>query len=306
MRKKKRSTRGLVQTYAMLAPNLLLFLATSVYPILWALRYMFVEYDGINPAKFVGLDNFVRIFTRDDVYWQAVRNTLVFASGKIIIVIPLAFIVAILINKPKRLYGFVQAVIFSPTIMSAAVMALVFYLLFNVYNGEINRMLMAIGLTKIPINWLGFDMAMVTVIIISVWGSIGNYMVYFLAGLQQIPLEMYESADIDGASTRQKLFRITLPLLGPVLKIILMLSIIFAFMDMQSIMVLTQGGPFQATNVMYLYVYQLYYSSSSAGGGSFRPQYGYGAAVSVVSACIVGAVTVIYLFLSRKLDKLSD
>jgi raffinose/stachyose/melibiose transport system permease protein len=267
---------------------------------------MFVEYDGINPAKFVGLDNFVRIFTRDDVYWQAVRNTLVFASGKIIIVIPLAFIVAILINKPKRLYGFVQAVIFSPTIMSAAVMALVFYLLFNVYNGEINRMLMAIGLTKIPINWLGFDMAMVTVIIISVWGSIGNYMVYFLAGLQQIPLEMYESADIDGASTRQKLFRITLPLLGPVLKIILMLSIIFAFMDMQSIMVLTQGGPFQATNVMYLYVYQLYYSSSSAGGGSFRPQYGYGAAVSVVSACIVGAVTVIYLFLSRKLDKLSD
>ena len=296
----RHKTKDTLQTYAMLLPNLFLFLVISVYPVVWALQYMLFDYDGIIQAKFVGLDNFVRVFTRDPVFWKSVVNTFVYAGGKIALIIPLAFMAAFLINRPKRLYAGVQAIIFSPTIMSSAVMALVFYLLFNVYNGEVNRMMQTAGLISAPINWLGRQNAMKTVIIVAVWGGVGNYMVYFLAGLQQIAPDMYESADIDGAQPLTKLFKITLPLLGPVLKTILMLAIIHAFQDMTSILVLTEGGPFNATKVMFLHIYQLYYPP--ADGAPFHPQYGYGAAVSVVAAAIVGVITLGYTRISKKLD----
>lgn len=292
--------KGYIQSYLMLLPNLVLFLVITVYPVIWALQYMLYEFNGITDAKFIGLANFERIFTRDPIFWTSVVNTLVYAAGKIILVIPLALLAAMALNKPKRLYAGVQSILFSPTIMSSAVMSLVFYLLFNVYNGEFNRMLMNTGIISRPLNWLGRDMAMGTVIIVAVWGGLGNYMVYFLAGLQQISPEMYESAELDGATAVTRFFKITIPLLGPVLKVILMLAIISAFQDMASIMVLTEGGPFNATKVMFLYIYQLYYPMSDT--AAFRPQYGYGAAVSVVAAMLVGVITVIYMRMSKKLD----
>lgn len=294
--------KGYLQSIAMLLPNLLLFLLVSVYPVVWALQYMFFEYDGINPKKFVGVDNFVRVFTRDPIFWEAVKNTFVYAGAKILMIVPLAFLVALLINNPKKIYGGVQAVVFSPTIMSSAVMALVFYLLFNVYSGEINHMLMNIGLIKAPINWLGKELAMVTVVIVAIWGGLGNYMVYFLAGLQQIDTSIYESAEIDGVTPWKRMTSITIPMLGPVLKTILMLAIVNGFQDYQSIMVMTGGGPFNATNVMFLYLYQLYFPTGDQVG--FRPQYGYGAAVSIVCALIIGVITILYLRVSKKLDEI--
>ena len=296
----KRKTKGALQSYAMLLPNLILFLVISVYPVIWALQYMLYEFDGINAKKFVGLANFVRVFTRDPTFWKSVVNTFTYAGGKILIIVPLALAIALLINRPRRRYAAIQAVVFSPTIMSSAVMALVFYLLFNVYNGEINRLLLSAGIIAKPINWLGREHAMKTVVMVAVWGGVGNYMVYFLAGLQQIAPDMYESAEIDGVTPWAKLFRITLPLLGPVLKTILMLAIIHAFQDMASIMVLTDGGPFHATKVMFLHIYQLYYPTSDS--MTFRPQYGYGAAVSIVAASIVGIITTLYMRIARKLD----
>lgn len=290
------------QIYAMLLPNLILFLVMSVYPVIWALRYMFYSYDGISQPVFIGLNNFVRVFTRDTDFWHSVLNTFIYAGGKIVFVLPLAFITALLLNKPGRVTGTLQAVIFSPTIMSSAVMSLVFYLLFNVYNGDVNRLLKSIGLIHSSINWLGAGLAMLTVIIVAVWGGLGNYMVYFLAGLQQVPTELYESGELDGANSFQKSIYITLPMLGPVLKVIIMLSIINAFQDIQSIMVLTGGGPFQKTNVMTLFIYQLFFPISADGGGATSSQYGYGAAVSIVSALICGVITLIYLRASKHLD----
>lgn len=164
---------------------------------------------------------------------------------------------------------------------------------------------MNIHLIKQPISWLGEGLAMTSVIILAIWGGLGNYMVYFLAGLQQVPNELYESGEIDGTTRLQRLLYITLPMLAPILKIIMMLAIIAAFHDYQSIMVLTQGGPFEATNVMFLYIFKIYYPINNMGDpGGFNPQYGYGAAVAVVAALICGGVTVLYLYLSKKLDNL--
>ncbi len=298
---KKSKISYYLQIYGMLAPNLILFLLLSVYPVIWCLRFIFYQYGGLASGApiFIGLDNFRRLFTKDPVFLIALKNTFIYAAGKVGFVIVLAFFSALMLNQKKiKGIGFLRATLFLPTIMSAAVMGLVFYLLFNVYNGEINKYLKILGVEK-PINWLGMKHALTTVIIIGVWGGLGNYMIYFLAGLQGIPNDIYESADLDGVNTWQKIWYITLPMLGPVLKMILMLSIVIAFQDMTSIMVITEGGPANATMTLFLYAYQFFFPISP--GSIVTTQFGYGATVTIVSSAIVGIVTVLYLALSRKL-----
>ena len=142
-------------SYLMLLPNIIMFAVFTVYPILWALRYMLFDYRGYGEAKFVGMDNFVRVFTRDPVFWDSVVNTFVYVGGKLILTLPIAFMLAFLLSKSTRINAVSQSIIFTPTIMSSAVMALIFYLLFNTYNGEINRFLMWLGVIDENINWLG-------------------------------------------------------------------------------------------------------------------------------------------------------
>lgn len=299
----KNKMKEKAQIYLMLSPNLILFFALSVYPIFWVIRFMFYQYGGLGSGEpvFTGLDNFKRIFTNDPVYWKSVVNTFVYAAGKIAFVIPLAFFAAMMLTRKNlKFAGALRATLFMPTIISSAVIALVFYLLFNAYNGEINKYLMSAGIIDQPVNWLSAKNAMKTVIITSVWGGIGNYMIYFIAGLQGISSEVYESADIEGANFLQKTFYITLPMLGPVLKMIMMIAIVTAFQDMSAIMVLTEGGPINSTMVMFLYAYQFFFPISP--GSIISTQFGYGAAVSFVSACIVGIVTVAFLRFARKLD----
>ncbi|WP_240353153.1 carbohydrate ABC transporter permease [Cohnella algarum] len=290
------------QLYAMLLPNLVLFVGLTVYPIVWSLRYMLYDYDGIHAAKFTGMDNFVRLFSRDDVYWDSLLNTLVYACGKLALIIPLAFLLAMILNVPFKGRTAIQVIVFSPTIMSSAVMALMFYLLLNVYNGDLNRFLLYVGIIDQPINWLGPSLAMLSVVLVAVWGGVGNYMVYFLSGLQTIPKDIYESADLEGATYWQRLFKITIPMLGPVLRIVLMLAILAAFQDIQSIMVMTEGGPLGQTQVVFLYLYQLFFPVSAS--ASNHPEIGYGAAASVVTGLILGIITAIYLLVSKKLDNI--
>lgn len=297
-----KTLRENMQSYSMLLPNLLLFIAFSAYPVLWTLKFIFYRYGGYASGEpvFVGAENILRVF-RDQLYWQAAWNTLVYAVGKIALTLPIAFFLALNLNKKRRGNHLLQSAIFLPTIMSSAVMGLVFYLLFNVYNGQINQYLQQWGVISQPMNWLGREHAMKTLIIVAAWGGIGNYMVYFIAGLQQISQDALESATLDGANRVQILWYITIPMLGPILKIILMLAIVAAFSDMNTVMVLTEGGPTNATMVLALYGYQFFFPVST--GTATVPQYGYGAAVSAMSALIAGMITVLYLRLSKKLDE---
>lgn len=290
-------------SYLMLLPQFIMFIVFVVYPVIWALRYCLFDYKGYGEMRFVGLDNFVRVFTKDDVFWKSVINTFQYVGGKLILTLPLAFLCAVLLQKSCKRNTVAQTIIFMPTIMSTAVMALIFYLIFNTYNGSVNRILTDIGIISQNINWLGYGLAMLTTIIVAVWGGVGNYMVYFLSGLTGISQEMYESARIDGANERQIMFRITIPLLAPVLKMILMLALVVSFTDYQSILVLTEGGPMNRTMVMFLYIYQLFFPVTS--GSTVAQEFGYGAAVSLVAALIIGIFTMIYLFIASKLDKVT-
>ncbi|HNW86936.1 MAG TPA: sugar ABC transporter permease [Candidatus Limiplasma sp.] len=292
--------RGKGQIYAMLLPNIIMFSLLSIYPIIWVLKYMFYQYDKIHDPIFIGLDNFVRAFTRDPAFWQSVFNTLVYVGGKLIITLPISFLIAVILDKKFRGSRLVQSLVFMPTIMSAAVMSLIFYLILNPYSGSLNQILQTLKIVKAPVNWLSYQNAMFSVIVVGAWGAIGNYMVYFLAGLQAVPGEIYESASLDGINSWQKMWYITLPMLSPVLKTVIMLALINSFQDMQSIMVLTEGGPNNATNVMFLYVYRMFFPISATTDSA--SQFGYGAALSVISSAIVGVITLLYLRTTRKMD----
>ncbi|MFC4102404.1 carbohydrate ABC transporter permease [Paenibacillus xanthanilyticus] len=292
--------RRIQENALFLLPSVILTMALGIYPLLWVLRYMFYDYKGYGSELFVGLDNFRRLF-RDDLFWDSVVNTLVFAGGKLAITIPLSLLLAVLLNASFRGRNFLRAVFFMPTVVSTAVISVVFYILFNAYNGMVNQQLLKYGLISEPINWFGPDYAMVTVILVAAWGAVGNYMLLFLAGLQSIPRDLYESAEIDGANTWQSFWRITVPMLGPVMQVIIMLAIIASLKGYESIMVMTEGGPIGKTEVMYLYLYKLLFPVST--GSPVEQQLGYGSAVGFASAVIVGAITALYYYLSRKMNR---
>jgi ABC-type sugar transport system permease subunit len=292
-------TKRQINAWTFVAPSLLLTLIFGVYPIFWALKYMFYDYQGFGTPLFIGLDNFERLF-RDKDFWHSVVNTFIYAGGKLIITIPLSFILAVILNRALKGRQLLRAIYFLPTVISASVMAIVFYVIFNSYNGMVNQLLMGAGIVSAPIDWLGAKYALLTAIIIAIWGAVGNYMLLFIAGLQNIPEDLYEAASIDGAGPLRKMWSITVPMLGPVLQMIIMLAITVSLKGYESIMVLTEGGPYGKTEVMYLYLYKLFFPVSS--GGSSIQQFGYGSAVGFTTAVIVGLITLIYFYVSKKLN----
>jgi ABC-type sugar transport system permease subunit len=295
-----RRRMSLFNAYVFIFPSLFLTLALGIYPIVWALRYMFYDYQGYGKERFIGFGNFSRLL-RDSEFWHSVYNTLIYAGGKILIVIPISLLLAVILNRGLKGKGLLRAVYFMPTIISTSVMSIVFFTIFNSYNGLLNQFLIKFGLASRAIEWLGPNYAMLTVIITAVWGAIGNYMLLFIAGLQGIPEDVYESASIDGANAAQKFWHITIPMLGPVLQMVLMLAIITALKGYESIMVLTEGGPIGKTTVMYLYVYKLFFPVSV--GSPTVQEIGYGSAVGFVTALLVGGITILYFAMSRRLNQ---
>ncbi|MGF6354697.1 ABC-type sugar transport system permease subunit [Paenibacillus sp. 4624] len=288
-----------LNAYIFIIPSLFLTLVFGIYPLLWALRYMFYDYQGIGKPIFIGLDNFARIM-RDGQFWDSVKNTGIYALGKLVITIPLSLILAIILNRKWRGRSLFRAVFYLPTIFSASVMAIVFFIIFNSYNGILNQLLLKYHIISSPIGWLDANHAMLTTIIIAIWGAVGNYMLLFIAGLQSIPEELYEAASLDGASEFHKLRNVTIPLLGPVMQMIIMLAITTALKGYESIMVLTEGGPYGKTEVMYLYLFKLLFPVSA--DTQSLQQLGYGSAVGFTTALIVGVVTLIYFQISKKLN----
>ncbi|MDU0201756.1 MULTISPECIES: sugar ABC transporter permease [Paenibacillus] len=295
-----RKRNSLFNSYVFIFPSLFLTLALGIYPLIWAFRYMFYDYQGYGEEKFIGIDNFTRLL-RDTEYWHSVYNTMIYAGGKLIIVLPLSLILAVILNRGIKGKVLLRAVYFMPTIISTSVMAIVFFTIFNSYNGLLNQFLLKYGLISKAIDWLGPDYAMITVIIMAIWGAIGNYMLLFIAGLQGIPDDLYESASIDGANVVQKFWYITIPMLGPVLQMIVMLAIINSLKGYESIMVMTEGGPFGKTDVMYLYVYKLFFPVSAV--SPTVQQIGYGSAAGFVTALIVGLITIVYFAMSKRLNQ---
>ena len=287
--------RGDFTAFFMLLPSVFLLITMSVYPFFWLFRYVFYDFNGFK-AYYTGSKNFMRMLS-DETFWRSVLHTFEYAGLKLIIIIPLSLLLAVLLNQKLRGTGLFRGIYFMPTVISAAIYSLIFGFIFAVYNGVLNASLHKIGIINAPIDWLGnTGIVMISIVIVAVWGGFGNYMILFISGMTSIPEEIYESSKIDGADGVQTFLRITLPMLSPVLKVILMLAITTAFKDYQSILVLTDGGPNNRSHVMFSYIYKLIFSSSTT------PQIGYATMLSIVAALIIGLITAVYMFVARKLD----
>lgn len=283
-------------TYAMLAPNLILFAVFVIYPILWTMRFMLFDYNGITQAEFTGLQNFTRAI-HDQYWWNAVLNTLKIAGLKLLIEMPLALCLAVLLNSKIKGKGFFRGAFFLPSVTSMASMSLAFSFMFSPYNGIVNMLLKKWGLITGNISFLETPVsALITVTAISIWQIFGQNVLLILSGLQNVPEDVYESAQLDGANRLQIFFKITIPLIMPMFKIIMMLAIIGSLQVFDSVFLITGGGPNRATDVMATNIYNYYFTSGSI------PEYGYGAALSFISSLIIGVITLLYLRMSRKED----
>lgn len=297
-KKKRKFTKDSFVSGAMLAPAVLFLCVCSIYPFIWIFRYVAYDYNGFT-ATYTGSKNFTRMLN-DTTFWNSVGHTFEYAFYKLIFIIPLALIIAVLLNARMRGTGIFRGIYFMPTVISTSISGMIFTFIFATQNGIVNEVLRSANIIDSPIRWLNSqNWVMVAITIMAIWGGFGNYMLYFITGMNGISEEVYESAKIDGANGIQTFFRITLPMLSPVLKVVLMLAITSAFKDYEAIMVLSGGGPGNRSMVMFLYIYKLIFGST---GSSAQAQIGYGALLSVVAAAIVGVVTAIYLFISRKLD----
>lgn len=290
--------------YAIIVPIMAAYLVFTLYPQIWVVAIGFFQYDGLMPPRFTGLYNFIRLFGRDPIFWRSVLTTFAFAAAKLAIEIPLALVLAVALNKNLPGRGFFRAVYFLPNVTSLAVMSLVFYFIFSSYEGILNGILLRVGILKEPFAWLdqGWS-ALLVGVVISVWMGFGINMILFLAGLQSIPQELYECARIDGATSARQFFSITIPMLGKMLQVIVMLALISTLKTFELFQVLTNGGPFHATEVMMLYVYRKFFGTGEGAGAVLAPQIGYASASGFIVALIIAAVTVFYLRTSKRLDR---
>lgn len=283
------------EQYLMMLPTIILIVLFGIYPILYVLGYSFTEYNGFSPAKFIGLENYITA-VKDPSWWITVWNTVIMGLGIPAIQLPLALLLALLLNVKFAGRDFCRAVIFVPNITSTAIMGIIFFFMFSSYNGIINAVLQQLKLISQPVEWFGDPwLAKLVVIIFCTWSGVGFYMVLFLSALQRIPEDVYESAKIDGAGRRVTFFRITLPMMGKMFQIITSLSIINALKLFDSVKALTNGGPGNGTEVMAMYIFRYYFENANS-------QTGYASAVSIIATVLVGIVTFVYMFMTRKFE----
>ncbi|WP_088104838.1 carbohydrate ABC transporter permease [Halalkalibacter urbisdiaboli] len=263
-----------------------------ILPIIAALYISFTDWvfiRGIQDLNFVGLENYSKLL-KDELFIQSVKNNfwLIFSVP---LTMGFALLLAIIINKYVYFKPFFKIVYFIPYISSIVAIAIVFQLLFHPSYGPVNEFLMAIGIENPP-RWLAdSSWALVSVIIISIWSSVGFNLIIYLAALQNIPVDLYEAADIDGASLWKKFLHITLPMLSPTTFFLLITGIVYSFKAFELIVVLTSGGPGYSTSVIVYYLYEQAFENLRSG---------YASAISMILLLILLVITAIQWYGQKK------
>jgi ABC-type sugar transport system permease subunit len=284
--------RHYLHAYLFISPVLVVFGLFRVWPSLQTLYYSFFKVELVRRRlTFLGLQNFTDLLG-DEIFRQAVANTFIYAASIVPIAAGLALVLAVLFNERFPGKELLKAVYFAPMVTSTVAAAAVWWWLYNPQYGLFNVLLRLLHLPTSP--WLlSTSMALPSVIIFSVWKTVGYNMVIYIAGLQAIPAEYYEAATLDGAGAFQRFWRITLPLLAPVTAFILIYNGIFAFQVFDQVFVLTGGGPANSTNVVVLELYRQAFQ---------RYRFGYAAAEAVVLFLFILAITVLQYRASRRYE----
>jgi len=287
------------QAIAMLAPTMIGFIIFTYIPIFYILRYAFYESNGIT-ATFIGMQNFIRLFSRDPAFWEALVNTVILSAGKLLIEIPLALMLAVLLNKGLKATGFFRVTLFLPAIISTAITGLIFSLMFAAHNGVINYILMSAHLVSKPVNWLGSKWSALSMLgTASIWNYFGTNMVFFLMALQSIPKELYECAEIDGIGPFQKFIYITMPMIAPIFQVVLLMAIVGSLKVSDLVLASTNGAPGGKTEVVMTYVFKYFFGYSGR-----KVQVGYASSMALVTGIFLALVSLVYMRASRKMNEI--
>ncbi|SFH56537.1 carbohydrate ABC transporter membrane protein 1, CUT1 family [Priestia megaterium] len=282
-----------VVAYTFLGPALLLLLLFLIIPAIMSVYYAFTDYYLLTPdtRKFVGLDNFINLF-KDPIFLKSLANTLKFVVWVIPLQIGAALGLALLLNKQRKANTFFKVAYFSPVVMSLVVISVLWLYLLNPNEGIINNVLTYFGVSAQPFL-TSPKQAMFTIVFVSAWQGAGFQMLIFLAGLQNIPGDVYEAAQLDGMNKWQRFIYITLPLLKPTSIFIFITTLIGAFKLLVQPMVMTQGGPVNSTMTVVYYIYQTGFTDRMVG---------YASSIALLFGTIIGLVTLA----QRKLVKEED
>ena len=277
-------------------PALVLLIVFLIIPFLWAIWMSFTNMRLIPnpnvPTKFMGLENYVRLIS-DDVFLKGLLNNFYFVLVVVPIQTAFALGLAILINQELKGMNVFRTIYFSPVVTSMTVVSIVWTLLYNPGEGLINAFLQAISFGKLgPYNWLtNTKLVFPAIMLMSIWQGVGFQMVIFLAGLQEIPISLYEAAEVDGANGWQKFNHITLPQLRNTTIFVVISTTILAFRLFDQVKVMTNGGPSNASMTTMLYAIEI---------GWGRLKIGYASAITVVFFIIVLIISIAQRFLTRE------
>lgn len=279
-----------LRPYVMVLPSILFFSIFFIYPIVYMIFLSFHKWNFVSPTKeFVGLDNF-QFLLMDRDFREVLINTLSYTFFTVFFTISISLLLAVWLNRSGRLYSFVQAAIFSPHIISLVSISLLWLWIMDTDFGLLNWILGFVGIDKVP--WLTSDKyALGSLIMIAVWKGIGFNTLIFIAGLQSIPKNLYEAAELDQAPKWRVFTKITVPMLSPTLFFLTIIGIINSFQVFETINLMTKGGPINSTNTMVYFIYE----------NGFRFfKIGYASAAGVILLVIIGILTIIYFKLLSK------
>lgn len=283
--------REAVFSWMLVTPPLLFLILFLGYPFVYGIYLSFVDQQVTGPATFVGLGNFVHLWS-DAIFWQSLKNTAVFTITACLCKMVGGLGMALVMNQNFRLKGFTRALLLMPFIVPTVLSTVAWQWILDPGMGLINRLLVSAGLATTGPSWLGNPaLAMLSIIMVNTWRGLPFFGISILSGLQTVPTELHESATLDGAGTFARFWHITLPLLLPVIFIVTTFSVVFTFFDFQLVYVLTGGGPANSTQIMATYAYGI-----SMGGG----QLGLGSAAALAMVPVLALFLVVLTIYVRK------
>ena len=238
-----------------LLPVTVLLIAFFVYPIVFLIILSFMEWNGIEPMSFVGVENFKRLFS-DSVFQTSIKNNVIWALSAALLQIPLALVIALILAREPKGWRFFRTVYFLPNVISLVALAMLWRAMYNPEFGVVNHLLRGVGLGHLAKNWLGDLTAALPAVIFSYQIYIGYFMVIILAGTLSIPKTFYEAAMIDGANVLQQELYITLPVIRGIIITAGTLAVAFALRQFETTFLMTAGGPANRTPVMGLFMYR--------------------------------------------------
>jgi len=284
---RRRPRNDLWLALVFIAPAAVGFAVFLAWPTVRGIYLSFTSYNLLTPPEFTGLQNYVRL-AQDSIFWHSMVVTVEYVVINIVIQTVVALFIAVMMHRLTK-STFVRGIVLAPYLVSNVVAALVWLWILDTQLGIGNEMLAALGLDRIP--FLQSDVwGIPSIALINVWRHVGYTALLIFAGLQSLPETVYEAGRIDGASEWKMFWRITVPLLRPILSLVLIITVIGSFQVFDTVAVTTQGGPANATNVVQNYIYNLAFG---------RFQFGYASAVSVALLIVLSIITIIQYRLTR-------